>query len=167
MPTYNLHGHCAFPPWLCLWNLEPEVYLYDKASGGGLLPKLSYNERLKQLDLLLLVYQREVKDLVTFHKLNCGHYNYSFDSYFQFCSDRWLRSFSSNNLRLNLVKTELFKGTFLNRIPYYWNNLPYNLRTEDLSLPCFKKCWRDFYKTKIRGFDLDRSHVTWAWDHSN
>ena len=149
-------------------NLEPGVYLYDKASGGGLLPKLSYNEQLKQLDLLPLVYRREVKDLVPFYKLNCGHYNCSFDSYFQFCSDRWLRSFSSNKLRLNLVKTELFKGTFLNRIPYLWNNLPYNLRTEDLSLSaCFKKRCRDFYKTKIRGFDPDRSHVTWAWEHSN
>ena len=62
---------------------EIQVYLYDKANGGGLLPKLSYNERLKQLDLLPLVYRREVKDLVTFYKLNCGHHNCSFDSYFQ------------------------------------------------------------------------------------
>ena len=110
----------------------------------------------------LAVTQREARDLVTFYKLNCGHYNCSFDSYFQFCSDKILRSFSSNKLRLNLVKTQLFKVTFLNRIPYFWNNLPDNLRTEDLSLSYFKKHCRHFYKSKVRGFDPDRPNVTWV-----
>ena len=40
-----------------------------------LLPKLSYNEWLERLALLLLVYRREVRDLVTFYKLKYGHYN--------------------------------------------------------------------------------------------
>ena len=127
-----------------------------------LLPKLSYNEWLERLDLLLLVYRREVRDLVTFYKLKYGHYNCSFNFNFQFCSDKRLRSFSSNKLRLNLVKTKLFKGTFFNRIPYLWNKLPDNLKTEDLSLSCFKKHCRDFYKNRIRGFDPDCPHVTWA-----
>ena len=126
-----------------------------KLVGGGatrvLLPKLSYNEWLEQLDLLPLVYRREVRDLVTFYKLKYGHYNCSFDFNFQFCSDKRLRSFSNNKLRLNLVKTKLFKGTFFNRIPYLWNKLPDNLKTEDLSLSCFKKHCRDFYKNRIRG----------------
>ena len=44
----------------------------------------------------------------------------------------------SDKLKLHLVKT--VNGTFLNkRIPYLWNNLPKNLRTEDLSLSSFKK----------------------------
>ena len=34
-----------------------------------MLPNLSYNERLKRLDLLALVYRREVKDLSSFYKL--------------------------------------------------------------------------------------------------
>ena len=67
-------------------------------------------------------------------------------AYIKFCSDKRLRSFSSNKLRLTLVKTELFKGTFLNRIPYLWNNLPDNLRTEDLSLSGFNKHCRDFMR---------------------
>ena len=61
-----------------------------------LLSKLSYNERLERLDLLPLVYRREVRDLVAFYKLKCGHYNCSFDSYFKFCSDKRLMLFSSN-----------------------------------------------------------------------
>ena len=109
-----------------------------------LLPELSYNEQLERLDLLPLIYQKEVRDLVIFYKLKCGHYNCSFDSYFQFCSDKRLGSSSSNKLRLNLVKTELFKGTFLNRIPYLWNSLPDKLRAEELSLSCFKKHCRNF-----------------------
>ena len=60
-----------------------------------LLPNLTYNERLQQLNLLPLVYQREVKDITTFYKLNCGYYNYSVERYFDFCSDKRLRSYSS------------------------------------------------------------------------
>ena len=83
-----------------------------------LLPNLTYNERLQQLNLLPLVYQREVKDITTFYKLKCGYYNYSVERYFDFCSDKRLRSYSSNKLKINKVRTELFKGTFFNRLPY-------------------------------------------------
>ena len=83
-------------------------------------------------------------------------------AYIKVCSDKRLRPFSSNKLRLSLVKTELFKGTFFNRIRYLWNNLHDNLRTEGLSLSCFNKHCRDFYKNKIGGFDPDCPHVIWA-----
>lgn len=52
-----------------------------------ILPDFNHNERLKRLSLPPLVYRREVKDLLTFYKLKCGHFNFSFNSYFQFCSD--------------------------------------------------------------------------------
>ena len=42
----------------------------------------------------------------------------------------------------------------MDRIRYSWNNLPENLRTEDLSLSCFKKHCRDFYKNG----DFDPGH---------
>ena len=124
-----------------------------------LLPNLNYNERLQQLNLLPLVYRREVKDITTFYKLKCGLYNYSVGRYFDFCSDQRLRSYSSNKLKINQVRTELFKGTFFNRLPYLWNNLPDKLRTSNLSLSLFKKQCNDFYKKK--SFDPDRPHVTW------
>ena len=57
-----------------------------------LLTNLTYNERLQQLNLFPLVYQREVKDITTFYKLKCGYYNYSFERYFDFCSGKRLRS---------------------------------------------------------------------------
>ena len=114
-----------------------------------LLPKLNYNERLQQLNLLPLVYQREVKDITTFYKVKCGYYNYSVERYFEFCSDKRLRSYSSNKLKINKVRTELFKGTFFNRLPYLWNNLPDKLRTSNLSLSLFKKQCNDFYKTRM------------------
>ena len=70
-----------------------------------LLPNLTYNERLQQLNLLPLVYQREVKGITTFYKLKCGYYNYSVERYFDFCSDKRLRSYSSNKLKINQVRT--------------------------------------------------------------
>ena len=124
-----------------------------------LLPNLTYNERLQQLNLLPLVYRREVRDLTTFYKLKCGLYNYSTERYFNFCSDKRLRSYSSNKLKINKVRTELFKGTFFNRLPYLWNNLPERLRTSNFSLSLFKKHCNDFYKTM--SFDPDHPHVTW------
>ena len=41
-----------------------------------LLTNLSYNEWREWLDLLPLVYRREVSDFVTFYKLKCGPYNF-------------------------------------------------------------------------------------------
>ena len=119
-----------------------------------MLPDFSYNERLKRLNLLPLVYRREVKDLTTFYKLKCGHFNFSINSYFQFCSDKRLRSHSSNKLKINRVRTELFKGTFFNRIPYLWNNLPDELRTASASVCSFKRLCTTFYKHKV--FDPER-----------
>ena len=124
-----------------------------------LLPNLTYNERLQQLNLLPLVYQREIKDITTFYKLKFGYYNYSAERYFDFCSDKRLRSYSSNKLKINKVRTELLKGTFFNRLPYLWNNLPDKLRTSNLSLSLFKKQCNEFYKKK--SFDPDYPHVTW------
>ena len=125
-----------------------------------LLPNLTYNERLQQLNLLSLVYRREVKDITTFYKLKCGLYNYSVERYFDFCSDKRLRSYSNNTeSKINQVRTGLFKGTFVNRLPYLWNNLPDKLRTSNLSLSLFTKQCNEFYKTK--SFDPDPPHVTW------
>lgn len=106
-----------------------------------------------------VVYRREVKDLTTFYKIKCGHYNCTVDSYFEFCSDKRLRFYSSSKLELNRVRTELFKGTFFNRITYLRNNLLEKLRTGNLSLFCFTKCCKELYKH----FDPDRPHVTWVW----
>lgn len=39
-----------------------------------MLPDFSYNECLKRLNLLPLVYRRAVKDLSTFYKLKFGHF---------------------------------------------------------------------------------------------
>ena len=61
--------------------------------------------------------------------------------------------------KINKVRTELFKGTFFNRLPYLWNNLPDKLRTSNLSLSLFKKQCNEFYKKK--NFDPDHPHVTW------
>ena len=124
-----------------------------------LLPNSTYNGRLQQLNLLPLVYRREVKDIKTFDKLMCGVYNYSVERYFDFCSDRRLRSYSSNKLKINQVRTELFKGTSFNRLPYLWNNLPGKLRTPNLSLSFFKTQCNEFYEKK--NFDPDHLYVTW------
>ena len=126
-----------------------------------LLPNLTYNDRLQQLNLLPLVYRREVKDITTFFKLKCGLYNYPVESYFESCSDKRLRSYTSNKLKINKVRTELFKGTFFNRLPYLWNNLPDKLRTSNLSLSLFKEQCNDFYKRK--SFDPDYPHATWMY----
>ena len=58
---------------------------------------------------------------------------------------------------------------FWSRIPYLWNDvLPYYLKTdhEDLSLKTLA-CNSKNIAELIRGFDPDRPHVTWAWNHGN
>ena len=68
-----------------------------------------------------------------------------------------LRFFSRNTLRQPNCLREHFKW---NSLFHPWNNSPKKVRTEDLSLSCFKKCCREFYKNKIRDFDPDYPHAT-------
>ena len=49
-----------------------------------LLSDLPYCERLQRLNLLPLVYRREIKDLTTFHKMKIGKYDCNFRSYIEF-----------------------------------------------------------------------------------
>ena len=89
-------------------SLSPLIKLIEGVQRHAtrlLLPNLTYNERLQQLNLLPFVYQREVKDITTFYKLKCGYYNDSVERYFDFCSDKRLRSYSSNKLKINQVRT--------------------------------------------------------------
>ena len=125
-----------------------------------LLPDLTYTERLHRLDLLPLVHRREVKDLSTFYKMKCGYYDCDIETYVQFCSDTRLRSFSQGKLKLSKCRTELFKGTYFNRIPYLWNNLPQDLRTSTVNPGLFTKKCKEHYKTKV--YDPDRPHVSWT-----
>ena len=122
-----------------------------------MLPEFSYNECLKRLNLLPLVYRREVKDISTFYQLKCGHFSSSFNSYFQFCSDVRLRSHSSNKLRINRVLKRHF---LINRVPYLWNKLHDSLGTANCSVPSFKRLCTSFYKDKV--FDPERPYTTWA-----
>ena len=139
-----------------LWNLEPKISYYDKKNRRGTTTCDSayvtrfwpYNERVKRLNLLPLVYRREVKDLSTFYKMKNGHFNSSFNSYFQFCSNERLRSHSSNKLKINRVRRELFKGTFFNRIPYLSNYLLHELTTANSNVS-FKKLCTIFQKDKV------------------
>ena len=89
-----------------------------------LLPDLPYCEWLQRLNLLPLIYRREIKDLTTFHKMKIGKYDCNFRSYIEFCSDKRLGSFTQGKLKTARCKNELFKGTFFNRIVCLWNNLP-------------------------------------------
>ena len=111
-----------------MWSPKSVTLIKLLGGGGGgiqrratslLLPDLTYNQRLQKLKLLPLVHRRELK-----LKLKSGDLNLPSSKYFEFCSDERLRSYTSNKLKINSVKTELFKGTYFNRIPYLWNNLP-------------------------------------------
>jgi len=79
-----------------------------------LLPNLTYS--LTAFSSLIFSHwctEEKLKtQLTTFYKLKCGLFNYSVERYFEFCSDKRLRSYPSNKLRINKVRTELFKGTF-------------------------------------------------------
>ena len=107
-----------------------------------------------------LLFIEEKLKTTTFYKLKCGSYNVPVDNYFEFCADKRLRSYSSNKLELNVYRTDLFKATFFNRIPYLWNNLPDNIRISHLGISSFKKQREDYYKDI--GFDPDNPRATWV-----
>ena len=77
--------------------------------------------------IVIIIYRIEVKDLSTFYKMKNRHFNSSWNSCFQFCSDERLRSHTSNKLKITRVRTELCKGTlFLTGFRIYGTICPMN-----------------------------------------
>ena len=84
---------------------------------------MSYKERLLSLNLLPLVYDREIKDLTYFYKLLHGFSNLNVLDFESFVNHTRTRHCKNPSLVLKVprCKTSTFQSSFFNRIVPLWN----------------------------------------------
>ncbi len=82
--------------------------------------ELSYKEHLTELNLILLVYDREQKDLVFFYKCMYGDIDLDIWQYVEVTTGR-IRVGTSGLLRTHACKTSTFQSSYFVRIVKLWN----------------------------------------------
>ena len=82
---------------------------------------MSYKERLFRVDLLLLVYDRELKDLTFFYKCLYVQIDLNVHGFVCFVTHGRTRLSNSFNLKTPICKTSAFQASYFNRIVKLWN----------------------------------------------
>ena len=94
--------------------------------------ELNYNERLKKIELLPLVYRREILDLIFSYKCFKGICELDISQYVSFrIYTRNLRGIDNLTLSVPFSRTEAFKNSYFIRICRLWNGLPWHVRESD------------------------------------
>ena len=106
--------------------------------------EMSYQERLIKLDLLPLVYDRELNDLTFFCKCLYGLTDLNVHSFVSFVQHGRTRQSNSCNLKTPFCKTSTFQASYFNRIVKLWNFICKSATKESFtSISTFKL----FFKT--------------------
>ena len=85
---------------------------------------MSYEDRLKTLNLLPLTYDREIRDLVLVYKCIFGLTDLNIEHFVSFIHHNRTRTQNpSLMLKSPYCRTSTFQGSFFNRIVKTWNNV--------------------------------------------
>ena len=90
---------------------------------------ISYHECLSCLNLLLLAYWHEVKDLIFYFKCCAGHYTLPIADYVKPKGTRLTRHSSDQDVLIPKCRTKLFQFSYFNCIAKLWNTLAVSTRT--------------------------------------
>ena len=127
-------------------------------------PDISYKERCTVLGILPLCYRREILDLkLLFKSMYVPTFcNGIADIIKYYNPDSRLRS-CDNGIRLQTqkFKTENYKNYFTNRIVYFWNTLPSDVRSTD-SLYTFNTQLNQFYNNTFSNVFDCSNLCTWT-----
>ena len=126
--------------------------------------ELSYEDRLKSLNLLPLTYDGEIRDLVLVYKCIFGHTDLNINQLLTFVEHN--RSRAQNPtlmLKHSCCKTSTFQASFFNRIVKPWNYICKIASPEKFaSLNIFKNFLRKTYTALVNStFNVDMT-CTWS-----
>ena len=104
-------------------NIRTLEQVQRKATRFIVGKELSYNEKLKKLELLPLMYRREIVDIIFFYKCFKGTCELDISQYISFrVYTRNLRSTDNLTLNVPFSRTETFKNSYFIRICRLWND---------------------------------------------
>jgi hypothetical protein len=132
------------------------------------IKNLSYEERLRKLELPTLSYRRLRGDMIEVYQIIQGHYDPEVSTIIKLMNDTKQRFSTRTNSRkvvYNRTNTNIRQNSFSIRIAKYWNKLPENIVNAP-SINSFKnrldKHWKDeeLYYANYKA-DISRSRVTY------
>ena len=126
--------------------------------------ELSYKERLQQLDMLPLAYDREDKDLVFFYKAVNEYIDIDVSNFVHFVSyGRTRRALSFKYLETPLCKTCTYSRSYFNHVVKIWNSVCLLIDPSSFTSPSsFKIYLKMRYKHILETvFDPDMT-CTWS-----
>ena len=88
-----------------------------------------YHECLSCLNLQLVTYWYEVRDLISYFKCRVGHYTLTIDNYVKPERTHPTRHSSVQDVLIPKCRTKLFEFSYFNRIAKLWNTLPESTHT--------------------------------------
>ena len=122
--------------------------------------KLSYKERLIQLDLLPLTYDHDVKDLVFLYKALYGYIDIDISFIKSVSHGHTRRSQSSDikYLETPFCKSAMYQSSFFNRSIELWNQICKLIQPSDfLNIKTFKNSITNLHKDELANvFDPDK-----------
>ena len=132
--------------WYPLYKSDAQEIEKVQRRATKLVPELknmSYDERLKALNITTLAYRRRRTDVLQVYRIINEIDNIPFGNFFEYCqnntrghSRKLIKPRASTRLRLN---------SFSNRVINVWNNLPEKC-VESKSLNIFKNSLEKFWK---------------------
>ena len=124
--------------------------------------ELSYRERLERLNLLPLVFDRELKDLVFFYKCLYGHTDLNIHNFVSFVTHGRTRQSNSFNLTTSFCKTSTFQASYFNRIVKLWNTISTSApKTIFSTLNTFQNHVKETLSDLLKTYDVERP-CTWS-----
>ena len=111
------------------------------------LPKSSYLERLRWINIETLEYRRVKFDLIFFFKILRGLIDLPFESMFSFYSSPYQLRHHEYTLKTNIYHSNIRKFFFSNRVVPIWNKLPESI---------VKSSTLSEFKRKLNDIDLRR-----------
>ena len=124
--------------------------------------ELSYRERLERLNLLPLVFDRELKDLVFFYKCLYGYTDLNIHNFVSFVTHGRTRQSNSFNLTTSFCKTSTFQASSFNRIVKLWNTISTSARKTIFStLNTLQNHVKETLSDLLKTYDVERP-CTWS-----
>ena len=121
------HLEYASPVWNPYQKRQIKIIEDVQRRSTKLLPKmseLSYEERLRELDLPTLVYRRARGDMIETYKLLTGKYDISLPTFLILSTHQHYTRGHHLKLQHRHSKLELRKHFYSNRVTTMWNDLP-------------------------------------------
>ena len=125
--------------------------------------EMSYKERLIRLELLPLVYDRELNDITFFYKCLYGQTDLNVHDFVSLITHGRTRLSNSFHLKTPICRTSAFQASYFNRIVKLWNFICKSMPKSSLSsIDVFKNFLKQTLISLLRTtFDVERP-CTWS-----